>query len=249
MRSSSWPRRSNAEAALSSAFLTSSEVSVRSPVRTSTSSARAAALSLAALAPKESRSLSCFRRSSSASRSLTRASSEARFSASPLSSRQAATSAPTTPSSGSSSALRAASSKPSVVWACLSSSSLSGEKPSRASKVSGGICSWMAVRNAPRQPRRGRSCARCPAGAARHRPTCASGRRPVCPLEEGSLRGQARSCRSRRARAWCRASRDAAGATPRADPRAVACRAGVRRRFPLRLRPQFLRLWVWDLTW
>ena len=54
------PRASTAEAALSSAFLTSSEVPVRSPVSTSTSSARAAALSLAALEAKESLSFSPF---------------------------------------------------------------------------------------------------------------------------------------------------------------------------------------------
>ena len=88
-------------------------------------------------------------RSSSASRSLTCASSEACLSAAPLSSRQASTSISTTPSSGSSSALRAASSRPSVVWASLTSPRVSGERPSRASKVSGGICSWTAVRNAP----------------------------------------------------------------------------------------------------
>ena len=122
---------------------------MRSPVSTSTSSARAAALSLAALEAKESLSFSPLMRSSSASRSLTCASSEACLSAAPLSSRQASTSISTTPSSGSSSALRAASSRPSVVWVSLTSPRVSGERPSRASKVSGGICSWMAVRNAP----------------------------------------------------------------------------------------------------
>ena len=97
----------------------------------------------------ESRSFSFLRLSTSDSSSWTRAESEAFFFSFRFSLAQASTSICTVSSPAGSSLATAASSSPSTVWDSERSPRLSLDSSSTARKVSGGICFWTAVRNAP----------------------------------------------------------------------------------------------------